>query len=206
MHKGILYTIGHSKHEYSFFESMLKKYDISYLLDVRSVPFSRFAETYNRNNIKSLLAESGITYKQMGKYFGARPQDEALYTSEHFLDFEKVRGSKLFLEGVENVILGLDKGNNVALMCTEKDPLDCHRAIMVSKGFLDAGINVNHILENGLLQTQLELEQRMLKKYYPDRDQLTLFNYETGIDESECIRNCYIKRNQEIGYHISEEE
>lgn len=199
---GLLYTIGHSQHDFEYFSDLLKKYDINYLLDVRSVPYSRYAETYNKEQLSGLLSAKGINYSFMGKYFGARPDNLELYNEEGYLDFEKVSHSDLFIKGMQNVSLGLNRGNNIVLMCTEKDPIDCHRAIMVARSFYRNGIDVMHILPDGNLQTQQELDERLLDKYFPDRAQLSIFNFNNIVDDEENIKLAYRKRNKEIGYHL----
>lgn len=147
----MLYTIGHTNHSHEEFLKLLQLHHITYLLDVRSTPFSQFASQFNKGVISSFLSKHGINYAHMGKYFGARPTDETLYNSQGYLDFEKARESKDFKKGLENVIFGLHQGHNVALMCTEKDPFDCHRAIMVARGFELSGVEVKHILPDGKL-------------------------------------------------------
>lgn len=52
---GQLFTIGHSLHDFEYFAAMLKNNKINYLLDVRSTPYSKYAETYNRKNLTELL-------------------------------------------------------------------------------------------------------------------------------------------------------
>lgn len=199
---GELFTVGHSQHSPEYFVALLKKQNVNYVLDVRSTPYSKYAEQYNRENACNLLQRDKITYSFMGSYFGARPDDRELYNGEGYLDFEKVAQSEKFNLGVQSVLLGLDRGNNIALMCTEKDPQDCHRAIMVARAFDLKGIKVNHILPNGDIQTQSELDKRLLEKYFPERGQLTLFNYDNEISDDEYIRQAYQKRNREIGYHL----
>ncbi len=131
----ILFTIGHSQHEISYFIESLRKYEINYILDVRSTPYSQFAAQYNKNSIKVMLNEVGINYVFMGKYFGARQEDDSLYAKEGYLDFQKTAQSTNFKAGVANVLKGIGAGNRIALMCTEKDPIECHRAILVGKAF-----------------------------------------------------------------------
>lgn len=203
---GLLYTIGHSQHEFGYFSNLLKIYDINYLLDVRSTPYSKYAETYNKELLSSLLSTKGIKYSFMGKFFGARPDNAELYNEEGYLDFEKVSYSDLFIKGIESVDLGLKRGNNIVLMCTEKDPIDCHRAIMVARAFSLRGIDVKHILPNGKYQTQQELDERLLDKYFPDRAQLSIFNYDKVISAEENIKLAYRERNKEIGYHLQHRE
>lgn len=203
---GLLYTIGHSQHEFGYFSNLLKIYEINYLLDVRSTPYSKYAETYNKELLSSLLSTKGIKYSFMGKFFGARPDNAELYNEEGYLDFEKVSYSDLFIKGIESVNLGLKRGNNIVLMCTEKDPIDCHRAIMVARAFSLRGIDVKHILPNGKYQTQQELDERLLDKYFPDRAQLSIFNYDKVISAEENIKLAYRERNKEIGYHLQHSE
>ena len=107
---------------------------------------------------------------------------------------------------MESVKLGLERENNIVLMCTEKDPIDCHRAIMVARAFSLDGIDVKHILPNGKLQTQQELDRRLLNRYFPDRAQLSLFDYNASVSDEENIKLAYQERNKEIGYYLKQEE
>lgn len=196
----MLYTIGHTNHPLGYFLELLQKYNINYLLDVRSTPFSQYTSQFNKDCISEFLQSNGIRYCHMGKFFGARPLDKNLYTKENYLDFEVMRSSVLFQKGMDNVIKGLSAGNNVVLMCTEKDPIDCHRAILVARGFSLHGIDVNHILPDGTLQSQGELDERLLDKYFPDRNQFSFFSNISEIPEEDLLIEAYRDRNREIGY------
>lgn len=203
---GQLYTIGHSQHPFDFFIQLLKAYNVNYILDVRSTPYSKYAEAYNRNKVEKRLQRHEIRYWFMGNFFGARPSKRELYSKDGYLDFEKVMKSEQFQKGMDSVFKGLNLGNNIALMCTEKDPMDCHRAIMVARAFSLEGMDVKHILQDGQIQTQQELDERLLDKYFPNRTQLTLFNYNDIHNYAEDIRLAYIERNKEIGYRLPEKE
>lgn len=197
----ILYTIGHSQHEAEYFIDMLRKYDINYVLDVRSTPYSQFAENYNRENIRAILKMAGIEYSFMGNYFGARPEDRTLYSKDGYLDFEKARKSVKFQSAVNNVIKGIQAGNNIVLMCTEKDPIECHRAIMVARTFFERNVDVQHILADSSLQSHDFLNQRLIDMYFPNRYQMSLFASENKSDV-ECLVEAYIYHNKKIGYHL----
>ena len=132
---GTLYTIGHSTIPFEKFLALLQKYQVNFLADVRSVPYSEYAQQFDREVLAKQLAAYDITYYYMGTYFGARRKERELYTPEGYLDFEKVRKQTSFRQRVSSIITGLERGNNIALMCTEKDPFDCHRAILVGRGF-----------------------------------------------------------------------
>ena len=201
---GELYTIGHSQHNIEYFIKMLRKYDINYILDVRSTPYSKYAEQYNRENIEKYISCNGMKYSFMGKFFGARPRKKELYCADGYLDFERVRKTETFIKGFNNVMLGLQRGYSIVLMCTEKDPFDCHRAIMVARAFDLAGIEVKHILADGTLQHQSLLNQRLLNKYFPERDQIDFFSYLNKTDIIDYVSKAYQLRNKEIGYHLEE--
>lgn len=203
--KDILYTIGHSQHKIEYFLEMLRLHGVNYILDVRSIPYSQFASEYNRENINATLDSVGIQYAFMGNYFGARQEDRSLYTNDGYLDFEKTRKSAQFQLGFHNVIKGVYSGNKIALMCTEKDPIECHRAIMVARTFYEAGIDVQHILQNNELQSHAELNQRLLDLYYPERYQISLFSEENK-SETEYLIEAYKQQNKKIGYYIQNEK
>lgn len=195
-----IYTIGHSQHSLDVFLGLLKKYDINYVLDVRSTPYSQFASDYNREMINRYLEMNDIRYSFMGKYFGARQEDSTLYAPEGYLDFKKVRQSDLFKRSFENVMQGIKSGYHISLMCTEKDPIDCHRTIMVAKAFHENDVTVKHIMPDGNLQTQKDIENRLLQMYFPDRMQISLFDENNKSDE-EYIELAYVQQNKKIGYH-----
>ncbi len=199
----VLYTIGHSQHKTEYFIEMLKVYRINYVLDVRSTPYSQFASDYNKENIKKVLSNVGIQYGFMGRYFGARQEDRNLYTDEGYLDFERTRRSIPFQVGMQNVMKGVQLGYKIALMCTEKDPMECHRAIMVARTFYENGLDVQHILWDKTLQSHAVLNKRLLDLYYPDRNQMSLF-FEDNKSEEEYLQEAYERQNEKIGYHIQD--
>ena len=199
---GKLYTIGHSQHDINYFISMLKRYNVNYVLDVRSIPYSKYAEQYNRENFEKSIQDEGLKYFFMGKFFGARPNEKELYCDEGYLDFERVRKSNRFIKGFDNVMLGLERGNNIALMCSEKDPIDCHRAIMVARAFDLAGTEVSHIMEDGNLQKQNTLNERLLNKYFPERNQINFWDFLNNDETPDYLGEAYRLRNKEIGYRL----
>lgn len=201
-----LFTIGHSIYPEKHFIELLKAFDIDWVLDVRSSPYSQYASQYNREVLNKLLEGNGIKYRHMGKWFGARQTDRKYYNEQGYLDFDKFRESDLFREGLESVKRGL-KEYNIALMCTEKHPIDCHRAIMVARGFELDGIDVKHILHDGSFITQDDLNNQLLDRYFSfqDRHQVTMLE-EDKKDDSERLAEAYRKRNSEIGYKIKDNE
>lgn len=199
MAANVIYTIGHSNASVEFFISLLKKYGINCLADVRSVPFSKHTPQFNQKELKGVLLKHGIKYVSMGEEFGARRSDPSLYVNG-YLDFEKTSRSTLFLKGIERINTGMKQGFCIALMCTEKDPLACHRFSLVARAFHNQGTIVKHILHDGSARTHEELEESLVFSYFPHKKfEISLFNAD-GLRDEQIIRQAYEKKNAEIGY------
>lgn len=199
-----VYTIGYSAFSIEKFISVLQSKNIKCLIDARSTPYSQYFQDYNKEQLEKKLKINQILYRNYSKEFGARQNDMNFYDKDGILDFGKFILSGQFQSGVEKVKNGIKIGYSFAIMCAEKDPIDCHRAIMVGRGFKEAGFSVKHIVSEDKEETQEEIESRLLDMYYKDRGQLTLFSDEAKSDE-EMIADCYLKRNKEIGYHIDDD-
>ena len=196
---GTLFTIGHSNHSLENFKKILSDNNIHYVLDVRSIPRARFVPHFNEKQLSHYLNSINVNYANMGKYFGARQPQKLYYTETGYLDFDRFRESELFQTGLKTT-LNLLETSNVLLLCMERDPLDCHRAIMVGRGFELAGIDVKHILFDSTIITQDELNRRLLDKYFPVRGQLSLFaNHQS---DNELLAEAYRSQNKEIGYYL----
>jgi uncharacterized protein (DUF488 family) len=169
------------------------------------MPYSKYTPQYNKEDLKNSLTSHGIYYIFMGNEFGARREDKSLYTEEGFLDFDKVSKTSLFGAGVERIKNGIKNKYSIAFMCTEKDPIDCHRNIMVAREFHKMKYSIYNILENGEVQTQKDIEKRLLDIYFPDRMQPTLFDTDVK-DDADLINQAYMLRNRDIGYSLSGEK
>lgn len=198
-----IFTIGHSNHSIEHFLNLLKLHNINCVVDVRSTPYSKYATQFNINQLKEILKNNGLYYIFMGNELGARWKDKNVYTKEGYLDFEKVRETDKFNNAIRHIEDRIDKGFRIALMCTEKDPIDCHRAILIAPKFYYNGYNVKNILENGDILTQEDIEKRLLDIYFPDRMQLTISEVlGEQKSDSELIYEAYKQRNKDIGYYI----
>ena len=198
--QGIIYTIGYTSFSVDELVGALKEHGIGCLIDVRSVPRSSYYTDYDAPILKETLRKSGILYRNYAREFGARQEDPSLYPNG-YLDFEKFAATEPFREGIEKVDAGFLRGYRFALMCAEKDPFNCHRCILVGRKFKEHGYTVIH-LEKGREETQEDIEKRLLDYYFPNRNQLSLFETRS---EEEFLGEAYRKRNAEIGYHIEEE-
>jgi len=198
-----IFTIGYAGFEIDDFIKALKEYHINSLIDVRSMPFSKFHSAYNKPIFSKTLQNRGIIYRNYKREFGAR-QDDRKYYPNGYLDFSMFTKSQVFLEGMDKIIKAIPLGYRFVLMCSEKDPITCHRSIMIAKAFYNNGVLINNILSDRSIITQSDIETRLLDMYYPDRDQLSLFGEQLSVEE--MIQNSYIFQNKKIGYRIDNDE
>lgn len=144
-----VYTIGHSNGTLEDFVRLLLFNRIEIVVDVRSVPYSRYVKQFNKDNLRRKLEAIGIGYLYMGDLLGGMPMDKSLYINGK-IDFNLLRHSQTFAEGIERLIDTIKK-YTVAIMCAEEDPLRCHRRHLVAKELHDQGIEVIHIRVGGYL-------------------------------------------------------
>ena len=195
-----LFTIGYAGFpDINDFISALKENGIQILIDVRSTPYSAYYEAYNKDSISRALKEHGIYYANYARQFGARQENRSFYKNGG-LDFEIFSKSDQFLDGVKSV----EKSNAViAFMCAEKKPSECHRTILVAKALSDRGHEITHIMPNGESVSQQDVEQELLEKYFPNREQTSLFD-DGNLSEEEYIAKAYKLRNDEIGFKLED--
>ncbi|MEA5536332.1 DUF488 domain-containing protein [Crocosphaera sp. XPORK-15E] len=168
-----LFTIGHSNLDIESFTSLLTQYNVTALADVRSSPYSRYLPHFNQDNLKRTLLDSGIKYVFLGQELGARPKDQNCYIEGKAV-YEEIAKTQLFSQGIDRVFKG-SQSYNIALMCAEKDPITCHRAILVCQHLKSFPIEINHILQDGKIESHQQLESRLLNIHnlgQSDREQL----------------------------------
>jgi uncharacterized protein (DUF488 family) len=156
-----IYTIGHSTHSLERFTELLGTHSVTAVADVRSHPYSRYNPQFNRETLKAHLKAHGIEYVFLGSELGARSEDPACYL-EGQVRFELVARSPFFKEGLTRVHKGM-KTHRICLMCAEKDPLFCHRTILVCRYLRAPGIQINHILEDGTIERHQDAERRLME-------------------------------------------
>jgi uncharacterized protein (DUF488 family) len=155
-----VFTIGHSNYPVDDFVDLLRRASVNAVADVRSVPFSRRSPQYNRRALESSLKEQGIEYRFFGKALGGRPSDPKLYVGGT-ADYEAMAQTDNFKNGVDRVLKGASK-HRLALMCSEQDPIECHRCLLIGRALSELDARVQHILPDGTCQSQREVESRLL--------------------------------------------
>jgi uncharacterized protein (DUF488 family) len=154
MEKTPLYTIGHGNRKLEEFLFILKDFKIDYLIDIRSMPYSKFNPHYNQNELKSFLEANSITYVFMGDTIGGRPKDKSCYDDEGKVDYEIVKQKDFFQNGMDRLKTAYSKNIHLVLMCSESKPCECHRSKLIGKVLDLEQISLKHIDENGKLKAQ----------------------------------------------------
>jgi uncharacterized protein (DUF488 family) len=159
----VVFTIGHSTHPIDRFVALLKKHRIEALADVRSTPFSRFNPQFNRERLAAALKAEGIDYLFLGKELGARSDDPACYEGNQ-VQYDRLAATPAFKEGLARV--EQEAGERaIALMCAEKDPLHCHRTILVGRELARDGFVLRHILSDGEIEAHDNALDRLMKQH-----------------------------------------
>jgi uncharacterized protein (DUF488 family) len=189
-----VYTIGHSTHEPERFVELLRAHAITAVGDVRSNPYSRMNPQYNREPLKAILAAAGITYVFLGRELGARSDDPSCYEGGK-IQYERLARTDLFRAGLHRVREGMSRFR-LALMCAEKEPLECHRGILVARELEAAGIPVLHILADASVEGHVQAMARL-------REQLGLPATDLFRTESEVLEDAYRLQGARIAYEVT---
>ena len=155
-----LFTIGHSNHTLDKFIGLLKQHNITAIADVRSIPFSRFNPHFNREALEVSLRRANISYVHMGQQLGARRDEPECFVGKQ-ANYELVAQLPSFRAGIDRLLAG-SQHQRIALMCAEKDPITCHRTVLITRAFRHAAITVAHILDSGQLESAAAAEERMM--------------------------------------------
>lgn len=186
-----LYTIGHSTHAIETFLRLLMSHGVSAVADVRSHPYSRMNPQFNRENLKSALYTAGVAYVFLGHELGARAYDRACYVDGR-VEYEKLARTPIFQDGLKRVRDGVRK-HRIALMCAEKDPITCHRMVLVCHQLRREPLEIVHIREDGTLETHSHAEKRMaIATGLPESD---LF-----VSSDDLIEEAYRRQGRRIAW------
>ncbi len=158
-----IYTIGYGNRTIEQFVELLKQYEIAFVVDVRSQPYSRYNQSYSKDALEKQLKLHNIRYIFMGDTLGGRPKDETCYVNGK-VDYEKVREKQFYKDGIERLCTAWEKQLRVAVMCSELRPQECHRGKLIGNT-LSSGepeIDVEHIDEQGNVRKQAEINDEVI--------------------------------------------
>lgn len=156
-----VYTIGHSNHSWEEFVKLLLRHRIDQVADVRSSPYSRYVTHFNHQELQQSLEDIGIGYAFLGGELGGRPADRSCYDADGQVLYDRVAETDAFDDGIRQVIRQADD-SRIALLCTEKDPLHCHRTLLVARALAGLNIAVEHIRSNGNIENHDAAMARLL--------------------------------------------
>jgi uncharacterized protein (DUF488 family) len=186
-----IYTIGHSTHPIERFVELLKSASITAVSDVRSRPYSRMNPQFNREPLKKALRAEDIKYVFLGKELGARSEYQDCYRNGQ-VQYDLLAETELFRQGIERVKEG-GRSFRIALMCAEKEPLECHRAILVARKLVEQGIEVKHILADGRIEGHEHAIERLVELLrVPGIDMFRSYQ--------QVVADAYARQGNEIAY------
>jgi uncharacterized protein (DUF488 family) len=155
-----LFSIGHSNIPAERFLAMLQGAGVKTVADVRSTPHSRFCPWFSQKPLAAALSAAGIGYTAMGHALGGRPRGDTLYR-DNVADYEAMANEPEYFTGLDR-LLEVAARSPICLICAEREPLDCHRCLLVARSLAQRGVAVGHILHDGKVEAHAETERRLL--------------------------------------------
>jgi uncharacterized protein (DUF488 family) len=149
----VIWTIGHSNHTFEHFAKLLQAEGIEVVVDVRSYPYSRIAPHFNREELDAALRGAGTRYLFFGEELGGRPSREEHYDEDGHARYDRMAEQPGFQMAVQRLLSGA-REHRVALVCSEGQPQECHRRLLVGKVLADRGVQLRHILPNGVVHQE----------------------------------------------------
>jgi uncharacterized protein (DUF488 family) len=192
-----VYTIGHSNHPTELFLQLLHTHAITAIADVRSRPHSRYNPHFDREPLTTTLKQQGIQYVFLGYELGARSNNPDCYLAGK-VQYSRIALTKPFRQGLDRILTG-SQTHRIALMCAEKEPLDCHRTILVSRHLADLGVAVQHIHADGHLEPHPETMARLCAQLRLRDDIHHLFR-----TPQDLLEDAYTLQEQRIAYETEE--
>jgi uncharacterized protein (DUF488 family) len=151
-----IWTVGHSNHSIEAFMGLLEKQNIEFVADVRSYPYSRFAQQFNREGLEGVLSKHGVGYVFLGEELGGRPSLDEHYDEEGHALYGPMSLEPRFRDAIERLLAGA-KEHRIALLCSEGNPETCHRRLLVGKVLTERGAELCHILPDTSVTIEREV-------------------------------------------------
>ena len=161
-----IFSIGHGNKTIEEFVSELHSYDIQFLIDIRSKPYSKFSQHFSQQPLKVLIEKERIRYVYMGKELGGLPtHDNTCFTSDGKVDYDKLKEKDFFKEGLLRLLKAYSQGLRVCIMCSESDPKECHRSKLIGEELKSYGITLQHIIGISKIKTQNQVISELTKGF-----------------------------------------
>ncbi len=194
----VVFTVGHSNRTIEELLALLHANGITAVADVRSQPYSRRYPQFNRAALEDSLQRAGLQYLFLGKELGARSDDPSCYDAGR-VRYERLADTPLFHRGLQRVAVGCAKGYVIALLCAEKEPLDCHRMVLVARRIAARGVTVRHIVSETLVEDHAQTLERLMQD-------LSLGSMHLFKTSEELVALAYQIQEDKIAFTRTEEE
>lgn len=158
----MIYSIGHGKKKFEEFLNELSSFNIKYLIDVRTSPYSKYNPQFNRESLQKMLKESNIVYIHLGDNLGGLPSDRTCYVNGK-VSYDLIKSKDFFKEGLERLVLANEKNINVAIMCSESKPEECHRSKLIGQELMKRNISIQHIITADKVKDQATVMDELTK-------------------------------------------
>ena len=158
----MIYSIGHGSKNIDIFINELNSFNIKYLIDIRSNPYSKYNPQYNREILHNQLISSNIIYVYLGDNLGGLPKDHSCYC-EGKVSYDLLKEKDFFKEGMKRLINASELNVNVAIMCSEIKPEECHRSKLIGQELMKLNISIQHIIDNRTIKDQITLINQLTK-------------------------------------------
>ena len=149
----VIWTIGHSNHSFERFAELLRGERVEFVVDVRSYPYSRIAPQFNRELLDVALGRVGVRYLFLGEELGGRPAREEDYDEQGHARYDRIAEQPAFRAAVQRLLTGC-RERRIALLCSEGQPRECHRRLLVGKVLTEQGVQLRHILPSGVVEQE----------------------------------------------------
>ena len=158
-----IYSIGHGNKKIEDLISELKSFDIEYLLDIRSKPYSKWNPQFNKATLELELENNGITYIFVGDTLGGLPKDRSCYDFNGKVVYGLIKEKGFFKEGLKRLTIANEKRIKLAIMCSESKPEECHRSKLIGQELLKKEISLKHIISKKRIKSQQSVMNELTK-------------------------------------------
>ena len=163
MTESTIYSIGHGNKKIEEFIKELKSFNIVFLLDIRSKPYSKWNPQFNQVQLEKELNENLITYVFVGDSLGGLPEDRSCYDNEGKVVYDLIKEKDFFKKGLKRLLSANSKKIKLAIMCSESKPEECHRSKLVGQELLKEKISLNHIISFNRIKSQITVMNELTK-------------------------------------------
>lgn len=165
MKNTVVYSIGHGNKAINNFIDELRCFEIQYLVDIRSTPFSKWNPDFNQKNLKKTLHKNNITYVFMGDALGGLPKDRSCYQEDGRVNYSILREKEFFKKGIERLVTASKKQLKIVIMCSESKPEECHRSKLIGQELIKLSVAMEHILPEGEIISQADVIKKLTGGY-----------------------------------------